>query len=302
MRRIALLAIAAGFVTPLLATAPASAQATRTWVSGVGDDVNPCSRTAPCKTFAGAISKTAAGGEINCLYPAGFGGVTTIKAMTFNCGYTLGSVLVAGGPGITVNAGVNDRVTIRGIQLTGINKTVTPGTIGVSILGAKSVSIEDSVISNFSQQGVLDARTAGSTKLSIRNTIISNNNAAGVSLTATGNSFTVLDNVLSLNNLNGVSVATSNTVMVKRSVLSGNSGDGVSVGAGGLLQIDDSAVSNNGNGFNTVGTTKVSNTDIIGNTQAFAGTNISFGNNRITGTIGIAPNAAGGPSTDLGQQ
>ena len=36
----------------------AQAQATRTWVSGVGDDVNPCSRTAPCKTFAGAISKT----------------------------------------------------------------------------------------------------------------------------------------------------------------------------------------------------------------------------------------------------
>ena len=112
----------------------------------------------------------------------------------------------------------------------------------------------------------------------------------------------MLDNVLSLKTMNGVSVATSNTVMVKRSVLSGNSGDGVSVGAGGLLQIDDSAVSNNGNGFNTVGTTKVSNTDIIGNTQAFAGTNISFGNNRITGTIGIAPNAAGGPSTDLGQQ
>ena len=61
MRRIALLALAVGFLAPLLASAPAHAQATRTWVSGVGDDVNPCSRTAPCKTFAGAISKTAAG-------------------------------------------------------------------------------------------------------------------------------------------------------------------------------------------------------------------------------------------------
>src|SRR3954452_23342118 len=110
MRRITLLAIAAGFLTPLLASAPASAQATRTWVSGVGDDANPCSRTAPCKTFAGAISKTAAGGEMNCLDPGGFGGVTTIKAMTFNCGYTLGSILVAGVPGITVNGGVNDRI------------------------------------------------------------------------------------------------------------------------------------------------------------------------------------------------
>src|SRR5205807_5391143 len=60
----------------------AQAQATRTWVSGVGDDVNPCSRTAPCKTFAGAISKTAIGGEINCIDSGGFGSVTITKAIT----------------------------------------------------------------------------------------------------------------------------------------------------------------------------------------------------------------------------
>src|SRR5712671_2866353 len=82
----------------------ASAQATRTWVSGVGDDVNPCSRTAPCKTFPGAISKTAAGGEINCLDPGGFGAVTITKSITIDCGFT-GGVLVAVGPGITVNDG-----------------------------------------------------------------------------------------------------------------------------------------------------------------------------------------------------
>src|SRR5450631_4581234 len=87
----------------------AQAQATRTWVSGVGDDVNPCSRTAPCKTFAGAISKTAAGGEINCLDPGGFGTVTITKAMTLNCkDVGIGSILAAGVPGITINAGVND--------------------------------------------------------------------------------------------------------------------------------------------------------------------------------------------------
>jgi len=85
-------------------------------------------------------------------------------------------------------------------------------------------------------------------------------------------------------------------------VLSGNSGDGVSMGAGGLLTIDDSAVTNNTNGFNSGGTVKVSNTDIIGNTTAFAGTNITFGNNRITGTLGVAPTPAGGASSDLGQQ
>ena len=73
---------------------PATAQATRTWVSGVGDDVNPCSRTAQCKTFAGAISKTAAGGEINCLDPGGYGGVTITKSMTISCLYTEGGTLV----------------------------------------------------------------------------------------------------------------------------------------------------------------------------------------------------------------
>src|ERR1700742_931472 len=104
MRRIALLAIAAGFLTPMLASAPASAQATRTWVSGVGDDANPCSRTAPCKTFAGAMSKTAVGGEINCIDPGGFGVVTITKAITIDCMSTVGGVLAAGSNGITISA------------------------------------------------------------------------------------------------------------------------------------------------------------------------------------------------------
>src|SRR5664279_1810992 len=99
MRRIALFALFIGLV-PFLAAVPAHAQAARTWVSGVGDDANPCSRTAPCKTFAGAISKTAAAGEINCLDPGGFGGVTITKAMTLNCHEVFGSILVAGTPGI----------------------------------------------------------------------------------------------------------------------------------------------------------------------------------------------------------
>src|SRR6476660_8340639 len=82
---------------------PAFAQATRTWVSGVGDDANPCSRTAPCKTFAGAISKTAAFGEINCLDPGGFGAVTITKSISIICGGTFGSILAGGGNGINVN-------------------------------------------------------------------------------------------------------------------------------------------------------------------------------------------------------
>src|SRR6188472_885924 len=88
----------------MLSMASANAQATRTWVSGVGDDANPCSRTAPCKTFAGAISKTATGGEINCLDPGGFGGLTITKSIAIDCHFTGGGILAASANGVIINA------------------------------------------------------------------------------------------------------------------------------------------------------------------------------------------------------
>src|SRR5882762_6166979 len=147
MRRFALLTLAIGLFLPVLASAPALAQATRTWVSGVGDDANPCSRTAPCKTFAGAISKTAAAGEINCLDPGGFGALTIAKSITVNCHDVLGSVLVSGTNAIIINAGAADRVVLRNIQILGLNT----GLAGVKILQAGSVSIEDCAITEFTQ-------------------------------------------------------------------------------------------------------------------------------------------------------
>src|SRR5689334_4963097 len=115
MRKIALaLAILGTTLTTALYTAPAHAQASRTWVSGVGDDANPCSRTAPCKTWAGAISKTAAGGEIDALDPAGFGAVTITKAITLDGTGTFASILASLVNGIVVNAAATDVVTIRG--------------------------------------------------------------------------------------------------------------------------------------------------------------------------------------------
>src|SRR2546423_5207903 len=99
--------------------ASASAQATRTWVSGVGDDANPCSRTAPCKTFPGAISKTANGGEINCLDPGGLGGVTITKSIAIKCQYTDGGVLVSGTNAIVVNAAATDKVVLKGLDING---------------------------------------------------------------------------------------------------------------------------------------------------------------------------------------
>src|SRR6516165_8271388 len=113
--------LCAALLLSVMWTAPASAQATRTWVSGVGDDANPCSRTAPCKTFAGAISKTAAGGEIDALDPGGFGALTITKSITIDGGGgQVASVLVAGTNGIVVAAGAGDVVILRNMRFDGL--------------------------------------------------------------------------------------------------------------------------------------------------------------------------------------
>ncbi|HEV7407064.1 MAG TPA: right-handed parallel beta-helix repeat-containing protein [Bradyrhizobium sp.] len=304
MRRIALLAIAAGFLTPLLASAPASAQATRTWVSGVGDDVNPCSRTAPCKTFAGAISKTATAGEINCLDPGGMGTVTITKSMTINCHEIFGSILASGVPGVTINAtAAGSRVILRGLQINGVQGgTAVAGTIGVRILAAATVAIEDTVITQFAQQGIIDSRTGGGTKLFLENVTVSHNVGTGISVNGGATNNVMMDNVYVLENSFGLAAATGNNVAIKRSVFSGNSGTGVEADVGAQVTVDNSMVSNNGIGLQVGGTLKVSNSDIAFNTAAFSGAVITFGNNRITGPIGNLPTAAGSASNDIGQQ
>src|SRR5438445_2616656 len=108
------------FMLLLISRSTAQAQATRTWVSGVGDDANPCSRTAPCKTFAGAISKTAAGGEINAIDPGGFGALTITKAITIDVTGTFGSILVSSGNGIVISAAATDTVRLRGLDINAV--------------------------------------------------------------------------------------------------------------------------------------------------------------------------------------
>ena len=110
--------------------APAYAQATRTWVSGVGDDANPCSRTAPCKTYAGTISKTATNGEINCLDPGGFGAVTITKSLSIVCDYTEGGVLAAGTFGFNINATAGSIITLKGQDV----ECIGTGTNGIQMV------------------------------------------------------------------------------------------------------------------------------------------------------------------------
>src|SRR3989440_1700273 len=151
--------------------ASASAQATRTWVSGVGDDANPCSRTAPCKTFPGAISKTASGGEINCLDPGGFGGVTITKAITIKCQYTEGGVLVPGTNAIVVNAAATDKVVLKGLDINGFGT----GLNGIRILQAKSVRVLDSEIYGFVRDGIDFEPTNSLANLGVDHTHIHDN-------------------------------------------------------------------------------------------------------------------------------
>ena len=126
-------------------TAPANAQATRTWVSGVGDDANPCSRTAPCKTFAGAISKTAAGGEINCLDSGGFGAVTITKSITIYCEGVVAGVIVAGTNGIIINALATDVIVLRGLDIDGLGT----GLNGIRFLAGGALHVQNCQIRNF---------------------------------------------------------------------------------------------------------------------------------------------------------
>jgi len=269
--RILLAAIAACFALALTAS-PASAQATRTWVSGVGDDANPCSRTAPCKTFAGAISKTAPGGEINCLDPGGFGGVTITKALSIVCQYTEGGVLSAGAGvnGVVVNAGVNDNVYLRGIDFHGAGNAQN----GVRFIAGKSLTMEDCVVRAYNAsngQGV-SFQPTGTSTLVMRDVTVSNNGSAatggGVLISPTGA---------------GVASAT-----LRNTTITNNAGVGLLVNGASTVMVVDSEVSYNANfGIRTASgnpTVRVGNTTITGNgtgVSVAAGVIQSYGNNRL---------------------
>lgn len=198
MGRISPSAFVLGVIIPLSFSAPVHAQAVRTWISGLGDDVNPCSRTAPCKTFAGAISKTSAGGVINCLDAGGYGNVSITKSITLDCTGIIGDILAAGVTGIIINIDSANGMIVRLRGLT-INGTLN-GVTGISITGTttndNAISIEECAIDGFTQFGA--ANTAKNGRLFIKNTVIRNNWGAAVGIAVPSGVSTVkatLDNV-----------------------------------------------------------------------------------------------------------
>lgn len=284
--------LVAGTVGMLLATS-ALAQATRTWVSGVGDDVNPCSRTAPCKTFAGAISKTAAGGEINALDPGGFGAVTITKAMTINGGPGIAGVLVSGTNGITVSAGASDVVTLKGLDIDGVGL----GLSGIVFNTGKTLNVEDCLIYGFTQQGI-DFKPQVNSDLFVSRTTIRKNAGGGIDIVPNGAlavGFAALVDVHLENNMRGVRAQDGSTVTITRSVASGNDNNGftgVSTSRPVTVSVDNSmATLNGGSGISSSGaqsTVRISASLITDNSGGGlnvlgGGAIVSFGNNRVAG-------------------
>lgn len=275
------------FVLCLLPASACFAQATRTWVSGVGDDANPCSRTAPCKTFAGAISKTAAGGIIDALDPAGFGAVTITKSIEIEAVGTVASTLVSGTNGIIINAGPNDTVSLRGLSINGLGT----GLNAVRILSAGKVTIENTHITGFTQNGV-DIEPSANILVSLRNvTINGSGNAAVWVFPTAGTSSVSLDEVSMLNGRYGLFVVSGKASM-KRSVVSTNTSHGVSASSNGSLvkiNVDDSLISDNGGvGLRSVGAQSsvyASRSTFTGNATGLSaltsGALVSYGNNRV---------------------
>jgi len=239
----------------VLSAAMMYGQASRTWVSGVGDDANPCSRTAPCKTFAGAISKTAPGGEIDALDPGGFGALTITKAITLDGGGgQVASVLVAGTNGIVVQAGGSDVVIIRNLRLNGISGSGNGGFNGIRWLSGKSLHIENCTIFGFTQNAI-DIEKSDGGHAFISNTVTANNGNAGLLVKNAANNVTVtVTNSNLSDSVFGIQAQDFSIVSVFGSEITGNTNTGLqaqtTVGFSTLI-VYNSSVTHNSIGVNT---------------------------------------------------
>ena len=296
-----------GFVSVIFLTLlamPANAQATRTWISGVGDDANPCSRTAPCKTWAGAISQTAAGGEIDALDPGGFGGLTITKAITIDGGGgQVASTLVAGTAGITVAAGASDVVIIRNIRFNGLLQSGSPGTNGINFASGAVLSVESCDIFGFSTAGIGVNTSATATLNVIKSTIT--NSPSGISFATGGGTVYGEMDQTTIQKISGNGITSSSGSSVIFTVTNSNvlNSAGVGVNSGGsgtVLNVDSSSVSSNNTGFMTNGgLIRISRNVIYDNNTNYT---ISGGTIASTGDNVVAVNGSTNPNGSVTHQ
>ncbi|MDR3388401.1 MAG: hypothetical protein P4L92_15240 [Rudaea sp.] len=284
----------------LLALSPmAFAQATRTWVSGVGDDANPCSRTAPCKTWAGAISKTAAGGEMDALDPGGFGALTITKAITLDGGGgQVASILVSGTDGIVVNAGAGDTIILRNLRLNGISGTGSGGLNGITFLAGQQLVVENCEIFGFTQNAInvnLNQTTTANVVVHNSNFTLIGQNAASFTNSNTGNVFGSLSNVAIRGAVSGVTTSSANVfVDISNSTVAQTTGFGLHA-VFGSISAENNMLTGNTTAVRAEsnGTVRLSNNGIYNNVTGVraVGSVPSATNNRNAGnTVAGAPN------------
>jgi hypothetical protein len=234
----------------LLATDAAHARPLlRTWVSSAGNDTGPCSRTLPCQTFAGALSKTPAGGVINCVDSGNYGPVTITKAISIVCEGVIAGVHPTGANGITINVAAGDRVLLQGLDIEGVGA----GVHGVSIIGAGSVIIRKTTIRRFAQFGV---QLAGSNnaRVVIDQSFMIGNGQGGLFVQGVGGSnfAFVNDSLFDSNGPASVTIAGSGNVTVSGSSLHGSSAAFAISGGGNVTSSGDNVIRGTGVPTSTV--------------------------------------------------
>ena len=247
------------------------AQATRTWVSGVGDDVNPCSRTAPCKTFQGALAKTAAGGEVNILDPGGYGAVTIDKSIIISGYGSTAGVLMTSQAGITVNAGPYDVVILRNLNINGFGASLA----GIKYVSGAQLHIEECNISGMgSGYAAISVEHSGKGLLTVNNTNINgpNNTVSGVVVSTSSASDTLkatLTNVRISGLHTAIKAQYGSNINVIDCVISGNTIGVLAEQSNAIIRLSNTHILNNSVG--------------IGNGGFYAGKIFSFGNNLLAG-------------------
>ncbi len=271
-------------------------QATRTWVSGVGDDVNPCSRTAPCKTFAGAISKTAAGGEISALDPGGYGAVTITKSITISGDGTLAGILAALTNGVVVNAAATDKVILRNLSIEGAKSGLT----GIRFIAGRELIVENCTINNFTLNGINAEMASGNATILVSNSsFLDYENATGTSvglrLLPVGSTANLKVSVVNsrIHEIDSAIVANGNTTLsVMNSVVSSNIAGVVGLGSAKML-LHNSQITNNDTALISTASSEISlsGSAMTHNTVGASPNNmiISFGNNTIRNNTTSAP-------------
>lgn len=292
------------FVVCLACSTLAQAQAIRTWVSGVGDDANPCSRTAPCKTFAGAISKTAAGGEISVLDPGGYGAVTITKSITIDggTGAGWGSISASSTNGIIINAGVNDDITIRNLSINGVNGANSPGLNGIRYLAGRFLKVENCVIFGFGTHGIdMSHSGTGTGQLVVQNSTFSDINSVAIRVARTAGTTqsAMLNNVRIFKAGIGFDVLNDIEATISNSVISHVVGQAIVAENTATINAVNCVLSNNGSGivaFTSGSTVNFANCDIFNNGTGLSivagATGNRFGNSRIFAN-GTNENVAG---------